>query len=60
MKFYVVWFQRKGALAYAHTDGEQVVWSSRIKGATKFSGASAIRFVDQFTNHRSLLSTVEV
>ena len=60
MKFYVVWFQRKGALAYAHTDGEQVMWSSRIKGATKFSGVYATRFMAQFTNRRSLLSTVEV
>ena len=59
MKFYVVWFQREGALAYAHTDGEQVMWSSRIKGATKFSEASAARFVFRFTNHRSLLSVLE-
>ena len=60
MKFYVVWFQRKGALAYAHTDGEQVTWSSRIKGATKFSGVSAIRFMAQFVNRRSLLTVLEI
>ena len=60
MKSLVVWFQRNEHRAFAHMNGEQVIWSSQRKGATEFKDSEAIRFVEKFVNHRSLLSTVEV
>ena len=60
MKFLVVWFQRRERVAYAHMNGEQVIWKSKQKGATEFEDFEAARFMSKFVNRCSLLSTVEV
>lgn len=60
MKNLVVWFQRNEHRAFAHINGEQVIWKSQRKGATEFEDFEVGRFMEKFVNHRSLLSTVEV
>ncbi len=59
-KYLVIWFQREEKIVFAHMNGEQVIWRSQQKGATEFKDFEAVRFMERFVNHRSLLSTVEV
>lgn len=58
-KFHVIWPQRKGAVAYAHMNGEQAIWKSKSKGATEFTFAEGRRFILRHTNSL-LLNLVEV
>lgn len=48
MKYYIIWFQRKKATAFLHLNGEQVIWSHKIKGAVEFTQEGAFRMKKKF------------
>ena len=48
MKCYIVWYQCNEANAYLHLNGEQIVWSSKVKGAAEFTPERAARMVWKF------------